>query len=202
MVIAIVDSGGHLVLLHRLDNTQLGSVTIAQRKAETALYFRRSTKVFDEAVTAGGAGLRFLSVEACVLEGGLLIVQDDNDHRRHRCVRHALGSGRAGRRRRVAGDSVAREGAYFVISRRRDRAPADQPVHREPHRFFRAGSANTTQRSTTPAVARDSKNSAANPIFVEAEAGGINSAKPSSRLSKSGSIASGVTSRGRCRCRP
>ena len=78
MVIAIVDSGGHLVLFHRLDNAQLGSVVVAQRKAETALLFKRPTKAFDEAVTAGGAGLRFLSVEdACAPEGGFPIVQGE-----------------------------------------------------------------------------------------------------------------------------
>src|SRR5262244_290061 len=33
MVIAILDSGGHLVMLHRLENAQYGSVEIAKDKA-------------------------------------------------------------------------------------------------------------------------------------------------------------------------
>lgn len=72
MVIAIVDSGGHLVILHRLDQAQLGSVSIAQLKAETAVNFRRPTKVFEEAVAGSGIGLRVLSMaNVCALEGGL-----------------------------------------------------------------------------------------------------------------------------------
>jgi glc operon protein GlcG len=72
MVIAVVDSGGHLVILHRMDHAQLGSVAVAQLKAETAVNFRRSTKVFEEAVGMGGIGLRILSMPGvCALEGGL-----------------------------------------------------------------------------------------------------------------------------------
>lgn len=72
MVIAIVDSTGHLVMLHRLDQAQYGSIAIAQQKAETALNFRRSTKVFEDAVAAGGLGLRLLATENLLpLEGGL-----------------------------------------------------------------------------------------------------------------------------------
>src|SRR5256885_2086236 len=69
MVIAIVDSTGHLVMLHKLDNAQLGSVRIAQAKAETALKFKRATKVFEDALAGGGAGLKVLSMEGvCPLE--------------------------------------------------------------------------------------------------------------------------------------
>jgi len=77
MVIAVVDSGGHLVILHRMDHAQLGSVAVAQLKAETAVSFRRSTKVFEEAVGAGGIGLRILSMPGvCALEGGLPLLLD------------------------------------------------------------------------------------------------------------------------------
>lgn len=77
MVIAIVDSTGHLVMLHRLDQAQYASVRIAQAKAETALNFRRPTKVFEEAVAAGGLGLRLLSApDVLTLEGGLPLVVD------------------------------------------------------------------------------------------------------------------------------
>ncbi|MEI8154638.1 MAG: heme-binding protein, partial [Hyphomicrobiales bacterium] len=60
-----------------MDNAQIGSVEVAQRKAETAASFRRSTKVFEEMLVAGGAGLKMLSVaDVCMLEGGLPIVKD------------------------------------------------------------------------------------------------------------------------------
>src|SRR6185295_5711718 len=58
VVIAIVDTGGNLVLLQKLDNTQIGSIDIAIGKAKTANNFKRSTKVFEDAVAGGGVGLR------------------------------------------------------------------------------------------------------------------------------------------------
>lgn len=72
MVIAIVDTGGHLVMLHRMEQAQIGSVAIAQAKAETAAKFRRSTKAFQDAIAEGGAGLRMLSMDGVsALDGGL-----------------------------------------------------------------------------------------------------------------------------------
>src|SRR5262245_3968596 len=52
-VIAILDSTGHMVMLHKLDKTQYGSIAVAEDKARSALYFRRPSKVFEE---LGGAG--------------------------------------------------------------------------------------------------------------------------------------------------
>jgi len=77
MVIVIVDSGAHLVLLHKLDQVQLGSIVIAQRKAETSAKMRRPTKVLEDAVIAGGPGLRLLSLDGITaLEGGLPILRE------------------------------------------------------------------------------------------------------------------------------
>lgn len=76
MVIAIMDSGANLVLLHKMDHAQTGSVTVAQAKAESAVRFKRPTKVFEEALTAGGINLRLLATHgACPLEGGLPLMQ-------------------------------------------------------------------------------------------------------------------------------
>ena len=75
--IVIVDSDTNLVLVHRIDDAQLGSLNIAQRKAYTAAAFRRSTKVFEDGVVNGGIGLRILSNEQIMpIEGGLPIVFD------------------------------------------------------------------------------------------------------------------------------
>jgi glc operon protein GlcG len=72
MVIAVVDSTGHLVALHRMDQAQYGSVAIAQAKARTAVDFKRPSKVFEDAVAQGGLGLRLLSTpDLCPLEGGV-----------------------------------------------------------------------------------------------------------------------------------
>jgi uncharacterized protein GlcG (DUF336 family) len=78
VVISIIDSGGHLVALHRIDNTQLGSIEIATGKAMTALKLRRPSKALQDAIAGGGAGLRMLAIYPGVtpLEGGLLIVAD------------------------------------------------------------------------------------------------------------------------------
>jgi uncharacterized protein GlcG (DUF336 family) len=77
VVIAVVDTGGHLVALQRMDNTQFGSIEVARRKAFSAAAFRRPTKAFEDALAGGGAGLRILSIDAASpLEGGLPIVVD------------------------------------------------------------------------------------------------------------------------------
>jgi glc operon protein GlcG len=77
MVIAIVDTGGHLILLHRIDHAQNGSVDIARRKAETAVNYKRPTKVFEDAIAQGGMHLRMLAMGNLLpLEGGLPILED------------------------------------------------------------------------------------------------------------------------------
>ena len=77
VVIAILDSGGHLVLLQRLDNTQWGSIEVAKDKAYSAVAFRRPTKAFSDAIVQGGAGLRLLNLTgASLIEGGVPIVVD------------------------------------------------------------------------------------------------------------------------------
>jgi uncharacterized protein GlcG (DUF336 family) len=74
--IAVFDSGGNLVMLHRLDNAQLSSIRIAEAKARTSVEFRRPTKALEDAVAGGGMGLRVLTFGACVAEGGVPIVAD------------------------------------------------------------------------------------------------------------------------------
>jgi len=77
VVITVIDSGGHVVMLHRRDDVQLSSIEIAQGKAKTALMFKRPTKVLDDAISSGGTGLRFLALKDIVpLEGGIPIVID------------------------------------------------------------------------------------------------------------------------------
>jgi glc operon protein GlcG len=77
MVIAVVDNAGHLCVLYRLDQSNLGSIEVAQAKAMTAVRFRRPTRVFEQAVADGGGGLRFLNIPGMVpLDGGLPILRD------------------------------------------------------------------------------------------------------------------------------
>ncbi len=75
MVIAVLDDGGNLIYLERMDGTQLGSIVVAQEKAKTALQFKRPTKAFEDVVTGGRTVI--LSLPGVVaIEGGLPLVVD------------------------------------------------------------------------------------------------------------------------------
>jgi len=77
VAIAILDSGGNMVMFHKLDNTQLASIGASEGKANTALRFKRPSKALDDAIAAGGAGLRLLAVKDITpLEGGLPVILD------------------------------------------------------------------------------------------------------------------------------
>src|SRR5258708_16000585 len=77
MVIAVLDSGGHLVMLARMDGTQLGSIEAAKDKAYSAVLYRRPTKGFQDLVGQGGANLRLLRLSgASPLEGGIPLIVD------------------------------------------------------------------------------------------------------------------------------
>lgn len=75
VVIAIVDAAGHLVLLERADNTQLGSIQVAQDKARTALMFRRPSKTLEDQVNGERPNMAGLS-GALAIEGGLPLTAD------------------------------------------------------------------------------------------------------------------------------
>jgi uncharacterized protein GlcG (DUF336 family) len=75
MAVAVVDPAGALVYFERMDDVQRGSVEVAIAKARSAALFKRPTKAFQDAVAAGGVGLRVLALEGAVpVEGGLPIV--------------------------------------------------------------------------------------------------------------------------------
>jgi glc operon protein GlcG len=72
MAAAIVDPAGQLVYFEKMDDTQAGSVAIAQAKARSAALFKRPTKAFQEMLAAGGDGMRVLGLEGAVpVEGGI-----------------------------------------------------------------------------------------------------------------------------------
>jgi uncharacterized protein GlcG (DUF336 family) len=75
--VVIVDSGGNVVMLQRMDNAQLGSLVLAEGKARTALSFKLPTKALEDAISAGGSGWRLAPLQNITpLEGGLPIVSD------------------------------------------------------------------------------------------------------------------------------
>lgn len=77
MAVAVVDPNGDLVYYEKMDNTQLGSAQVSIGKARSSARFKRPTKAFQDALAAGGVGLRILGLEGAVpLEGGIPIVAD------------------------------------------------------------------------------------------------------------------------------
>jgi glc operon protein GlcG len=77
VAITVVDSGGFVVAMHRLDNTQLGSIAAAEDKARTAVLYRRPSKGFEDAVASGGIGLRVLGLRgATPYDGGVPLFMD------------------------------------------------------------------------------------------------------------------------------
>ena len=74
--IAIVDDGGHLLWLQRLDGAAAISAQIAPAKAHTAALGRRESRVYEEIINGGRTS--FLSAPALqgMLEGGVPILKD------------------------------------------------------------------------------------------------------------------------------
>jgi len=75
VVIAVVDDGGQLILLERLDDTQVASVEVAIGKARTAAIFRRPSKEFEDQVKNGRVSALALH-GAVALQGGVPIIVD------------------------------------------------------------------------------------------------------------------------------
>ena len=73
--IAIVDDGGHLLWLQRLDGAAPISAQIAPAKARTAALGRRESKSYEEMINAGRVSFLSAPLEG-MLEGGVPIVKD------------------------------------------------------------------------------------------------------------------------------
>jgi uncharacterized protein GlcG (DUF336 family) len=76
VVIAILDDGGHLLYLQRMDGVQIASIDIALKKAESAVFFRRPTKAFEDQLVGGRTAILKLP-GAMPFEGGLPILAGD-----------------------------------------------------------------------------------------------------------------------------
>jgi glc operon protein GlcG len=70
MFIAIVDDGGNLMYLERMDDSQLASLDVSIEKARCALLFKRPTKALEDAVSGGRIVVMKLA-NAVPVEGGL-----------------------------------------------------------------------------------------------------------------------------------
>lgn len=77
MAVAVVDPSGNLVYYEKMDDTQFGSAKVAIDKARSAALFKRPTKVLQDALAAGGEGLRLLKIQGAVpVEGGIPLVME------------------------------------------------------------------------------------------------------------------------------
>jgi glc operon protein GlcG len=75
VVIVVVDDGGHVLLLERLNNTQVASVDVGIGKARTAAIFRRPSKDFEDQIRNGRTASLVLP-GATPLQGGVPLLVD------------------------------------------------------------------------------------------------------------------------------
>lgn len=73
VVIAIVDEGGHPLLVQRLDGTQWSSVSAAIGKARAATAWKRPTRLLEEAINGGRTAFLSISDGMALLQGGVPI---------------------------------------------------------------------------------------------------------------------------------
>lgn len=76
VTIAIVDDGGHLLWLQRLDGAPPVSAHIAPAKAHTSALGRRESKVYEEVINQGRASFLSAPTIQGLLEGGVPILKD------------------------------------------------------------------------------------------------------------------------------
>jgi glc operon protein GlcG len=74
-VIAVVDEGGNLMALERLDGTFAAGANISIGKARTAVLFKRPTKVFEDIIKNGRTSMVALN-DFTPLQGGIPIIVD------------------------------------------------------------------------------------------------------------------------------
>jgi uncharacterized protein GlcG (DUF336 family) len=75
--IAIVDTGGHMVLMQRMDGAFFASAQVARDKAWSAAAYRRPGKALQDRLATGGAEIRILRLQgASPIEGGDPLLAD------------------------------------------------------------------------------------------------------------------------------
>ena len=75
MCIAVAGPSGDLVYFERMDLCQFASIAISQHKARAAATFKRPTKVFEDRVASGAAGVAAITLDGVIAsEGGIPII--------------------------------------------------------------------------------------------------------------------------------
>jgi uncharacterized protein GlcG (DUF336 family) len=74
--IAVYDSGANLVAFLRMDNSQIGSIAIAEHKARASVKFRRPTKAFEDVVQKFDFKYILSLDDAIASRGGIPLIED------------------------------------------------------------------------------------------------------------------------------
>lgn len=110
LTIAVLDDGGHLLHLSRMDGVHVGTVEVAIAKARASVFFRRPTQAFSDSLSGGASALLSLP-NMLPLPGGIPLMVDN-------CVVGAIG---------VSGATpdmdaeIARIGASVLAGQEQDR---------------------------------------------------------------------------------
>lgn len=73
VVIAVVDDGGHPILVQRLDGAQISSIDTAVGKARAAVAWKRPTRLLEESVNGGRTAFLSIAGGMALLQGGMPI---------------------------------------------------------------------------------------------------------------------------------
>jgi uncharacterized protein GlcG (DUF336 family) len=76
VVIAVVDEGGHAILVTRLDGAQWSSIETAVEKARAAVAWKRPSRLLEESVNNGRIAFLSITQGMAVLQGGVPIEVD------------------------------------------------------------------------------------------------------------------------------
>jgi glc operon protein GlcG len=76
VVIAVVDDGGHTVLLQRLDHAQTSSIDTAVAKARAAVAWKRPSRLLEESINKVRTAFLSISQGMGLLQGGVPIEID------------------------------------------------------------------------------------------------------------------------------
>jgi glc operon protein GlcG len=71
VVIAVVDEGGHPLMVHRLDGAQWSSIETAVQKARAAVAWKRPTRLLEESVNNGRFAFLSIAQGMAILQGGV-----------------------------------------------------------------------------------------------------------------------------------
>ena len=76
VVIAVVDEGGHAILVERLDGAQWSSIDTAVGKARAATAWKRPTRLLEESINNGRTAFLSISQGMALLQGGVPVEID------------------------------------------------------------------------------------------------------------------------------